>query len=340
MRFTKKPRTVFDDHRRLSHCKRVTDDCRDRRIAGLRSFDHLDQRHERHRIEEMHADEILRPLERRGEIVDAQARGVGCDHGVGSHQAFDFTEHGVFDFEILDHGLDHHVRNLEVGVIELRPNGCEHRFCLFLCETAAGHLLREPLLRFAQANLELLGLDVLHRHRHAAQCARIRDAAAHDARTRIAVAAVKHEALLRDLATDEFINYKTVAPEDVLRDMDLVIDAVGGPTTDRFLKTLKRGGALFPIFPLAFSGAEEAKKRGVTVSTTQVRSNGAQLAEVARLLDHGTIRLVIDSTYPLADARRAHERAEAVEKQMRLAAKSQLSGVSDDRFDVAALEYA
>jgi len=145
---------------------------------------------------------------------------------------------------------------------------------------------------------------------------------------------------LRDLATDEFINYKTVAPEDVLRDMDLVIDAVGGPTTDRFLKTLKRGGALFPIFPLAFSGAEEAKKRGVTVSTTQVRSNGAQLAEVARLLDHGTIRLVIDSTYPLADARRAHERAEAVEKQMRLAAKSQLSGVSDDRFDVAALEYA
>ena len=126
----------------------------------------------------------------------------------------------------------------------------------------------------------------------------------------IAVASDKHEALLRDLAADEFINYKTVAPEDVLRDIDLVIDAVGGPTTGRFLKTLRRGGALFPIFPLGFSGAEEAKKRGVTVSTTQVRSNGAQLAEVAPLLDNGAIRVVIDSTYPLADARRAHERAE------------------------------
>jgi NADPH:quinone reductase-like Zn-dependent oxidoreductase len=42
---------------------------------------------------------------------------------------------------------------------------------------------------------------------------------------------------------------------------------------------------------------------------TQVRSNGLQLAEVGRLLDAGTIRATIDSTFPLADARQAHERA-------------------------------
>ena len=46
-----------------------------------------------------------------------------------------------------------------------------------------------------------------------------------------------------------------------------------------------------------------------TVSTTQVRSSGAQLAEAARLLDDGTIRIVVDSIFPLADAARAHERA-------------------------------
>jgi NADPH:quinone reductase-like Zn-dependent oxidoreductase len=125
----------------------------------------------------------------------------------------------------------------------------------------------------------------------------------------IAVASGKHEVLLRDLGADEFIDYTKSAPEDIVRDIDLVIDAVGGPTTDRFLRTLKRGGALFPIFPLGFSGSEEAELLGVTVSATQVRSNGAQLEEVAKLLDNGTIRVVIDSTFALENACKAHERA-------------------------------
>ncbi len=129
-----------------------------------------------------------------------------------------------------------------------------------------------------------------------------------DARV-IAVASGKHEALLRDLGADEFIDYTKTPPEDVVREVDLVIDAVGGPNSGRFLRTLKRGGALFPIFPLGFSGAEEAANLGVTVSSTQVQSSGTQLMEVGRLLDAGTIRVVIDGTFTLADARKAHERA-------------------------------
>ncbi|WP_180899003.1 NADP-dependent oxidoreductase [Martelella soudanensis] len=125
----------------------------------------------------------------------------------------------------------------------------------------------------------------------------------------IAVASGKHEATLRDLGTDEFIDHTKTPPEDVACDLDLVVDAVGGPTTGRFLQTLKPGGALFPVYPLGFSDAGEAEKRGITVSTTQVRSSGAQLTELARLLDDGTIRAVIDSIYPLAEARQAHERA-------------------------------
>jgi len=125
----------------------------------------------------------------------------------------------------------------------------------------------------------------------------------------IAVASGRHEALLRDLGVDEFIDYTRTAPEDIVRDVDLVVDTVGGAGAQRFLRTLKRGGALFPIFPLGFAGAEKAADRGVTVSYTQVRSSGAQLAELAPLLDAGTIRVVIDSTYPLADTRQAHERA-------------------------------
>jgi len=125
----------------------------------------------------------------------------------------------------------------------------------------------------------------------------------------IAVASGRNEAFLRELGADVFIDYAKTAAEDVVRDLDLVVDAVGGPETGRFLPTLKRGGALFPIFPLGFDGREESKRLGVTVSTTQVRSNGLQLASVAPLLDSGTIRVAIDSRFPLAEARKAHERA-------------------------------
>lgn len=125
----------------------------------------------------------------------------------------------------------------------------------------------------------------------------------------IAVASGKNQQLLRDLGADAFIDYAKTPPEDVVHDIDLVVDTLGGPTTGRFLGVLKRGGALFPVNPLGFSGRDEAEKLGITVSTTQVRSNGAQLKEVAGLLDSGAIRVVLDSSYSLADVRRAHERA-------------------------------
>lgn len=123
-----------------------------------------------------------------------------------------------------------------------------------------------------------------------------------------AVASGAHGSFLREIGADEVIDYTTTRPEDVVRDLDLVLDAVGGPTSRRFLRTLKRGGALFPVFFGEFD-AEEVARLGVTVSTTQVRSNGAQLADLARLLDDGTVQITVDSTYPLAQAREAHERA-------------------------------
>ena len=126
----------------------------------------------------------------------------------------------------------------------------------------------------------------------------------------IAVASGSHEAFLRELGADQVVDYTAVRPEEVIGDLDLVVDAVGGPTTVRFLPTLKQGGALFPVFP-GFADHDEAAKRGVTVSMTQVRSDGTQLAELGRLLDDGTVRVAVDGTFPLEHARAAHERAAA-----------------------------
>ncbi|MFD0654716.1 NADP-dependent oxidoreductase [Streptomyces malaysiensis subsp. malaysiensis] len=124
----------------------------------------------------------------------------------------------------------------------------------------------------------------------------------------IAVASGAHEAFLRRLGADEFIDYTKDRPEEVARDVDLVLDTVGGPGSRRFLRTLKRGGSLYPVYFGEFDDEENAEL-GVTVTATQVRSNGAQLAELGSLLDAGTVRVAVDSTFPLAEARAAHERA-------------------------------
>jgi NADPH:quinone reductase-like Zn-dependent oxidoreductase len=124
----------------------------------------------------------------------------------------------------------------------------------------------------------------------------------------VAVASGAHESFLRELGADEFLDYTKSRPEELIHDIDLVLDTVGGRDSGRFLRTLKRGGALYPVFPGDFDD-EETAKLGVTVSGTQVRSNGAQLAELGRLLEAGTVRVAIDSTFRLADARAAHERA-------------------------------
>ncbi|MBO2012170.1 NADP-dependent oxidoreductase [Hymenobacter negativus] len=124
----------------------------------------------------------------------------------------------------------------------------------------------------------------------------------------IAVASGRHEALLRELGADEFIDYAQTLPEDTVQNADLVLDTLSGPTTGRFLRTLRRGGALFPVF-LGFADTELAAQQNITVSMAQVRSSGPQLAEFGRLLADRTVRIIIDSTFPLAQARQAHERA-------------------------------
>ncbi|GLZ46740.1 NADPH:quinone reductase [Actinomycetospora sp. NBRC 106375] len=123
-----------------------------------------------------------------------------------------------------------------------------------------------------------------------------------------AVASGPHAPFLRDLGADEVIDYTTTRPEEAVHDLDLVLDTVGGPASGRWLRTLKPGGALFPVY-LAEYDPEEVAARGVTTSTAQVRSDGTQLAQLGTLLRDGTVRVAIDSTYPLADAAKAHDRA-------------------------------
>ncbi|WP_308165102.1 NADP-dependent oxidoreductase [Nocardia noduli] len=122
----------------------------------------------------------------------------------------------------------------------------------------------------------------------------------------IAVASGRHRAFLTELGVETFIDYTTTPVEDWPRDVDYLFDSVGGPGSSRLTAVVRDGGTIMPVFYGDY-GAE----RGITVRTGQVRSHGAQLAEMAELFDAGTLHVGVDSVFPLAEAAAAHRRAEA-----------------------------
>jgi NADPH:quinone reductase-like Zn-dependent oxidoreductase len=125
----------------------------------------------------------------------------------------------------------------------------------------------------------------------------------------IGVASGRHADFLRSLGADRFLDYTTVDVPAEVRDVDVLIDTVGGPDGHRLLPVLRDGGVISPVFSGDYH-PDEAAKRDITFVRAQVRANGAELAELARMLDAGTLRPAIDSSFPLAEAWRAHDRAE------------------------------
>ncbi len=127
----------------------------------------------------------------------------------------------------------------------------------------------------------------------------------------IGVASGRNAEFLRDLGADQFIDYTTTPVEQVAHDVDLVYDTVGGPSQDRLLNVLKRGGRLIPV-NLGNYSAEHAAKVGVTVGSSHPRlhSDRAQLVEIASLIESGRVRVVVETVLPLSEARKAHELVE------------------------------
>ncbi len=110
---------------------------------------------------------------------------------------------------------------------------------------------------------------------------------------------------LRTLGADETIDYQTTRFEDVLHEVDVVLDTIGGDTQKRSWKVLKKGGILVSI--LTPPSPEEAAAHGVRQAYTFVQPNASQLAEIAELIDSGKLKAIVETVLPLSEARRAHE---------------------------------
>ncbi|MFC0430762.1 NADP-dependent oxidoreductase [Kutzneria buriramensis] len=140
----------------------------------------------------------------------------------------------------------------------------------------------------------------------AVQLARLRGAEV------VAVASGRHEKFLRDLGVKTFVDYTTGDPVAAAGTVDVLIDCVGsigGLEAGRWLPALVDGGRVVPI-TLAFYPPGELSRRGIAKAGGQVQSSGADLRELNKLFDAGTLTVAIDSVYPLEDARGAHERGE------------------------------
>jgi NADPH:quinone reductase-like Zn-dependent oxidoreductase len=119
----------------------------------------------------------------------------------------------------------------------------------------------------------------------------------------IATAAKDDAAFLRDLGAHEVIDYRTSRFEDSVRDVDAVIDLVGGDTQRRSFQVLRRGGKL--ISAVSDPDKDLAQRHGVEAAFFLVKVTTQHLTEIAGLIDDG-LRIWVGAVLPLADAREAH----------------------------------
>jgi NADPH:quinone reductase-like Zn-dependent oxidoreductase len=121
----------------------------------------------------------------------------------------------------------------------------------------------------------------------------------------IGTASAKNHEMLYGLGADELIDYTTERFEDVARNIDVVLDTIGGETQERSWQVLKKGGILVSL--VQPPSENKAKKHGVRGIRLGARPNGQELAEIAKIIDAGKLAPVINRILPLSEARRAHE---------------------------------
>lgn len=123
-----------------------------------------------------------------------------------------------------------------------------------------------------------------------------------------ATASTANQDFLKQLGADVPIDYKTQKFEDVAKDVDVVIDAVGGETLARSYPIVKKGGMIVALT----SGVDKAElqKYGIRGTSLEVQNNGDELGQIGKLIDEKKIKVVVSETFPLADANKAEAKAD------------------------------
>ena len=118
--------------------------------------------------------------------------------------------------------------------------------------------------------------------------------------------------LVSELGVDEPIDYTRQAVGDAVRDVDVVLDLVGGETGLASLPVLRDGGLL--VTTPSSTDVEPLRKAAggrVRVTGMLVEPDRTGLEAIAALVEQGGLRVHVGRTFPLAEAARAHELGES-----------------------------
>lgn len=124
--------------------------------------------------------------------------------------------------------------------------------------------------------------------------------------TVITTASEKNHGLLKELGADQVIDYHTTDFSEVLEDIDLVFDTMGGDVQKDSFKVLNKDGRLISIVG---QPDEELAKSVAVAESIWLQPDGKQLQEMADLMSEGKVKSIVGHTYPLtaAGVKEAHE---------------------------------
>jgi NADPH:quinone reductase-like Zn-dependent oxidoreductase len=124
----------------------------------------------------------------------------------------------------------------------------------------------------------------------------------------IATASTANQDFLKQLGADVAIDYKTQKFEEIAKDVDVVVDGVGGETLARSYPIVKKGGVLVSLVGRVDQAQlDKYKMRGISL---EAEYNGEQLAQIGKLIDEKKIKVIVSETFPLAEAAKAEAKAD------------------------------
>lgn len=124
----------------------------------------------------------------------------------------------------------------------------------------------------------------------------------------IATASKENHDFLKEIGADVTIDYRSEKFEEIAKDVDVVLDTIGGETRERSWQTLKPGGMLVSI--VGGPSQERAAAAKVRAAGILVKPDSAQLTQIAELIDSGKLKPIVTHRMPLADAPKAHQQSE------------------------------
>lgn len=127
-----------------------------------------------------------------------------------------------------------------------------------------------------------------------------------------ATAAKEDEKYLRDLGVTGVIDYKTQKFENSCRNLDAIVDLVGGETLSNSFKCVKKGGII--VSTVAQPPENLVKDTGVEGKYFLNNQNSKDLAAIAKMVSDGRLQVRISDVLPLekaAEAQRLNESGKA-----------------------------